>query len=134
MAFSNEKAFNVSCVGSKTADEYKGSFKCRVVLSQLDEINIDRRRRELLGANPESAGPNAAGRAQMLGEIFVRLIPDSVPKWWKETGDGCLLLDDEPLTEVYNACIKAENDHAKEVKEKAEKAKAVLLALGTPEA
>lgn len=123
-AFTNAKSFEISCTGGKTGETWAGKFEAKKVLSQADEINIDRKYRELLGPNSQDASVAASKRALTLAEVFVRVT--SAPDWWVAVNYGAGLLDDEPLVEVYNGAMKIEADHAVEVKERAEKAREAL--------
>lgn len=123
-AFSNESKFEINVIGSKTGKQWVGAFTCKILLGQLDECNVDRRYREILGLNSHEAGANAQKRALVLAEVFARVT--DAPSWWAEKGQGCFLLDDEPLTAVYNACMKAAADFEKEKADKAERARVVL--------
>lgn len=123
-AFTNAKSFEFTVTGTKTGETFAGKFETKKVLSQADEINIDRKYRELLGANSQDASVAASKRALTLAEVFVRIT--SAPDWWVAMGYGAALLDDEPLVAVYNGAMEAEAEHAKEVKERAEKAREAL--------
>jgi hypothetical protein len=127
----NVHSFDISVEGSKTGEKWVGKFTSKVLLSQADELNVDRRRRELLGANAIDASPGAQQRATIFAELWVRII--EAPSWWKDTAGGLELLDDEPVSAVFNHTQAAEAERLKTIRERAEKAKEALRAIPSPE-
>jgi hypothetical protein len=125
----NLHTFPISVDGSKTGEKWVGNFTAKVLLSQADELAIDRRRRELLGPGAQDASPVAVQRATIFAELFVRLT--AAPEWWKATNGGLDLIDDEPVAAVYNATQLAEQERLKAIQEKAAKAQEALRAPAT---
>lgn len=127
----NAHTFSISVEGAKTGEKWVGSFTSKVLLSQADELAIDRRRRELLGPNAQDAAPVAAQRAAIFAELWVRIL--SAPEWWKAMAGGLDLVDDEPVAAVFNAAQQAEQEKLKAIKAKAAAAQEALRQIPSPE-
>lgn len=115
--------FSVRVTGETSGEEFVGKFKARKVLNHAQQLEVDRIRRDLLGSssNPDAASPRAANAAMIFAELAVRLV--DAPNWWKESGNGTDLYDDNVVASVYQEAMKAQNDHLKAVKARAEAAK-----------
>jgi hypothetical protein len=116
--------FRVSVNGDKSGETYMGSFKCLRRLSHRQELARDRKYRELLGENPDSASQNAKDKAEVFADLYVCLA--EVPAWWKEAGFGIDLVDDNVISEVWSETIKIRLAAIKEVQDKGKAAEARL--------
>ncbi len=119
-------SFEIHVVGDETQETFTGKFFAKEKLSWQDQLNIDRIRRELLGANAADADPVVFQRATVIAELSARI--SSSPDWWKTARGGLDVIDDNVVMEVY---AKAQEVRAKWLdaqKQKGEAAKAALAA------
>jgi hypothetical protein len=116
--------FRISVTGDKSGETYIGTFKCLRRLSHRQELARDRKYRELLGENPTTASEFAKEKAEIFADLAVCLT--DVPVWWKETGYGLDLVDDNVVGAVWSESIKIRVDAIKEVQEKGKASEARL--------
>lgn len=113
-------------VGEKTGQEYPGTFRVRVVLSQNQHLRRGQIYRQLLGAFSESAGGADQVRADRLSDLAVRVIHEAAPAWWTAAENGFELLDDAPVKALSEKALAAVLEYDAEVRARAEKARADL--------
>jgi hypothetical protein len=119
-----DQAFTVSVVGETSGETFRGEFRAVKFLTHRQQLILDQRRRELLGANPDSATVRAKNQAEVFAQLFVRLT--ETPKWWLESGNGMDLVDDNVMVAVFENCMSVEKNAIDELKKKAEEAKESL--------
>jgi hypothetical protein len=115
----NSGGFSIHLQGERTQKLWTGDFRAKKRLGHMDRIRKDGYRRELLGANPESASIEASNLAIILSELRVRLM--ETPEWWTNANNGALLEDEVVLLEIYNKAVKVETDAVDALKAEAEK-------------
>ena len=115
-----DQAFTVSVVG----ETFRGEFRAFRFLSHRQQLMLDQKRREILGANPDFASQRAKNQAEIFAQLFVRL--SDAPKWWSESGYGMDLVDDNIMVEVFNGVMKIEEEAVSDMKKKAEAARESL--------
>jgi len=119
--------FTVNITGETTFQSYPGTFKVKKLLHHGDQVEVDRMRRQLLGALPEGPSPRAVNQTGIFAELLTRIV--EAPKWWTENGNGMALYDDNVLKKVYEETMKAEQTFREEIKKLAEADKKDLEAL-----
>lgn len=116
----------IHVIGDSTGDTYIGDFGVKPFLSHRDILQRDAVRRELLGVSPEFASEEASARATAFGELRVRIV--SYPPWWEACGLGLDLLDENVIIELYEECLRVENEARAKKIEEGDKALAALKA------
>lgn len=117
---SNEATFSVN-VTAASEENYAGTFKIRKRLSHMQTLRRDELRRELLGSRGETAPDSIRQNAYILSTCAAYVV--SGPSWWTENSNGVDLLDEEPIAEVFKHISQVLDEVAKELEEKAQKAK-----------
>lgn len=113
----NSELFSVHVVGDKTAKTYKDDFVTTQILSHRQQLLSDRLLREYLGGEkPADASPEAKERAGYLADINAALV--GVPQFWKASGMGLDLLDDNVIVEVWNKVVSIQFEQNKKIKER----------------
>jgi hypothetical protein len=113
--------FSINEVGEETGKTYTGSFTVKTVLTRADRFNSDRRRREILGPDPDNAMPANQSDALMLGELFVRIV-ETDADWWKESRQGILLEDGAPIARLFELCISKQSEYRAKLREQSKEA------------
>ncbi len=118
--------FNLSCKGEVTGEDYKGNFVVKTRLSHFDQLQRDEVRRRLLGPSPDGQQPGdqAAVTAEVFSQLAVRVI--KAPSWWAGSNNGIDLIDSTPVSQVYEAAMKAERDEIERLKAEGVKAEKEL--------
>jgi hypothetical protein len=96
--------FYVEITGENTGETYRGQFQALPRLSLRLELQRDKRRRELLGENPQAAAERAVVWASVLADLSVRLT--SWPKWWADLNMGLDLEDESVLAAIQEKITK----------------------------
>lgn len=116
----NSELFHVHTTGDKTGKTYKDDFVTTQILSHRQQLLRDRLYREYLGGEkPSDASVEAGERAGYMADINSALV--GVPQFWKASGMGLDLLDDNIIVEVWAGVMKVQTEQNKKIKEKAEK-------------
>lgn len=123
--------FTVSVIGDTTGEKWYGMFKVKPRLSHRDQLQRDKVRRELLGADGSNASVRAKDQAEIFSQLAVRVV--EAPSWWKDNGNGLDLVDDNVIADVYSAAVKAEVDALEETKKAGEQAVQELATVKLPE-
>lgn len=121
---SNSEQFSINVTGEVSGEKYPGVFKTKLRLSHRDQLRMDEIRRELLGKSPEHASPRAQNQADIISTIIVHLL--DAPLWWKSSGDGLSLEDDNILGEIYGKIMEVKAEAQNKLKKEAETAKVDL--------
>lgn len=116
----------VDVTGNETGKRFEGKFVVKTKISNREALKEDEVRRGVLGQNPQHAGEYAWGIATAIAWLAVRLTES--PTWWKESGGGVDLLDDNVLMDVYEKAVKAVTDEKAAFLEAAESKKQSLSA------
>lgn len=130
MSNENTAMFKVDVAGEVTGSKWYGQFKVKIHLSHREQLQRDKIRRELLGADPEGADVKSRNQAEIFSSLAVRVVES--PPWWAASGNGLDLLDDNVVIEVYEKTMKAELDVLTAMKEKAAQAKKDLEKVEPP--
>lgn len=115
--------FTVSVTGEVTGQVWAGAFKVKTRMSHRDHMTQDRLRREYLGPL-EGASPRAAASAEIFSQLAVRIV--DAPSWWADNGAGLDLADDNVVSQVYEAAMKAEREAIEALKKAGEAAREEL--------
>jgi hypothetical protein len=113
--------FVFDVIGDSTAEKFSGNFEGKVRLSHRDQLNKDQLRRQIIGTNPEFATKDSHMRAEILGHLSVSLVDG--PKWWKESGGGLDLFDDNVLFDIYEKVTQEQSKAIEDAIKKGEVAK-----------
>lgn len=114
------KVIDFNTIGRDTGQAYNGKFKIKAVLSRRDRFAADLRRREIIGANGESALSTLQGEAFMLGRLYVSIL--EAPDWWTNSTGGLDLNDENVIAELFEEALKAEKEQMEAVQNKAAEA------------
>lgn len=98
-------SFDVSVKGEESGKDYSGLFEVKTKLSLRDQLKEDEIYRNVLGANPQTAGGDAAAIAQALAYLAVRVTAS--PDWWRLSDNGRDLEDLDVLAAVNNGAVAA---------------------------
>jgi hypothetical protein len=125
----------VSVVGEISEDTFAGVFRAKTRMSYGDTLTQDRVRRELLGEAGGTPSRRAALVAEMLSELYVRVL--DAPSWWKNSAGpsgipGMNLEDENVLVKVYNEVLKKDRAIAKALAAEAEQARKDLETTEVP--
>lgn len=121
----NETKFTLNLTAS-SGEQYSGTFKMRRRLSHLQTLKRDELRRELLGAKGESAPDSMKLQAYILSTCASHVFDG--PRWWNESNSGQDLLDEEPVSAVFNEISKVLQEVNQELETKAKAAQEALKA------
>lgn len=110
--------FTLSIIGIDTHQQFNGTFKMKALLSRKEQFLADQYRRDLLGANPESAFPQLIGEAFILSQLKIRLV--EMPDWFKNSNYGLDLLDSNISNEIFEKCMAEVEKKKEEFKAAAE--------------
>jgi hypothetical protein len=116
--------FTISVTGDTTGEKWVGSFKAKARLSHRDQLTKDRIRRELLGPDAGNASTRALNQSEIFAQLTVRL--SESPSWWRDSGNGLDLADDNVVAEVFEACLRIERESLDALTKEGEEAKAEL--------
>jgi hypothetical protein len=117
-------SFVFEIIGDNTGEKFVGNFDSKLRLSHRDQLNKDQLRRQIIGDKPDQATKDSMMRAEILSHLSISLV-DS-PKWWKESGGGLDLFDDNIIFELYDRVVQGQTKAIDEVLKKGEEAKAEL--------
>ena len=98
---------------------YRGAFRFKCYLSPLQQIAADRERRELLGANPFSAGEHESFLAYALTQLKYRIV--SAPPFWASSNPATLagdIADENVIAAVLDAALGSEMKYKTQLKKK----------------
>ena len=117
--------FQVSVKGDYSNELYSGTFTMKTRLSYRETLKQDQIRRDLLGPDAaNTASEDAKGIAQVLSFLGVYITQS--PRWWTDCSNGLDSLENNLVSEVYSAAIKALSESIDEKNKRAEEAKAAL--------
>lgn len=124
-----EHTFNIHVQGDRTFDIWDGQFTVKTMLSHADQMRQDSLRREFLGPNAQFATDRAITQADTFADLAVRIT--KAPDWWASNRGGLDLKDDNVVTKIHEAALKAEKDKTDELRKKGAAAAEALKAVGT---
>lgn len=114
--------FNVDVKGDESGLDYVGSFTTKTTVSQREKLQQDELRRTILGPNGQDASQEAQLVAHTISFLKVRLVKS--PSWWeKDLKGGLDCVDDNVLSAVFTACLKAIDDYRASIIKQGEDAK-----------
>lgn len=101
----NEAAFDFNVTGSTTDKKYEGQFTvvCILNMARKHQLEIEKTRLMADFSNPTET---LFGLATILANLRVRIV-DS-PEWWKQSGGGMNLMDEDVLVALYDKVMDAE--------------------------
>lgn len=119
----NEASFSIN-VTAASGENYAGPFTIRKRLSHVQTLRRDELRRQLLGSNSDNVPVDLQKNAIVLSTCasYVK----NAPKWWTENSNGLDLLDEEPVSKVFEEISKVVDAVEAELKAKEAKATEVL--------
>jgi hypothetical protein len=120
--------FKSNEAGDATGEFYEGIFEVRKVLTPAQKSMADFERRAFLGnpAASEDIDPQVAELAFAIGQIKARVVKG--PKWFHDSNGLKNFLDQNVMIQLANEILEVELKFKKDLKEKAEQAKAALAA------
>ncbi len=122
MAFTDEKqSFTINTTGEITGQQFPGKFTVRMKLAHRDNLRRDQFRRDLLGPGAPDASVEANRIATVFSKIWIHLT--EAPTWWKEASNGLDLVDEAPVSAVYDGILKLEREAFEALKKDAAGAK-----------
>ncbi len=105
------ESFKIHIIGNKTKSTWTGEFHARKFLSHRQMLEKDRLFRELLGpVTPDQS--RQQGRAEALSTLSVSLV--KFPPFWKDSGGGMDLVDENVLTAVWDKVLEIQNPEEKD--------------------
>jgi len=109
-------------VGASTGKAYKGVFKLKLHLNGLEQLEVDEKRRLLLGTNAEQASAAAKNLAYYYAQLGARIL--QAPEWWDDSvGYGGSKLVDlnvaEELIDLLRQAVEKQQDGIRAAAEKA---------------
>ena len=112
----NETTFQFEEIGETTGHKYEGRFTALCVLNIAMKHKLELEKTRLLAdfANP-TEGLN--GIAITLAELRVRII--DAPEWWKQSGGGLDILDEDILVKLYSKLLEKQVEWKDSIKAKA---------------
>lgn len=118
----NAATFSVHVVGDKTDKTFKDNFVTTKILSHRQRLMRGELERQYIGpTNPQHADDDDRKRAEILATINSALLTP-VPQFWRDSGMGLDLLDDNVVLEVWAGVLKVQADAAEAVEKKSEAA------------
>lgn len=126
---SRESAFDFEHVGADTGKKYDGQFKVLCLLDMGQKHRLELEKTRLMGnyANPTDG---LAGLAVILATLRVRII--DAPEWWKQSGGGFGIQDEDALVALYDKVLGAESEWRSKMVEKGKKAQETSSQSSTP--
>jgi hypothetical protein len=97
--------FTVTVKGDTSETNFTGLFEVKTKLSHREVLKEDEVKRNVLGTNPGDASGYASSIAGAISFLTVRLTKS--PDWFKESGNGLDLEDENVLVEINNAAMAA---------------------------
>lgn len=114
----NAAPFSIHVVGDKTDKTFKADFVTTKILSHRQRLMKGELERQYIGpTNPQHADPDDRRRAEILATINSALLTP-VPQFWRESGMGLDLLDDNVVLEVWAGVLKVQADVAEAIEKK----------------
>lgn len=120
----NERSFPISVTGANTGEQYRGTFKVKIRLSHRDTLKMNGFRRDLLGGNADGNSMDAVATAQVFSKVWTHIV--DAPSWWKDSGNGLDLQDEEPVMELLKCIQEFEKEAGDALKKKGEEARKEL--------
>lgn len=114
-----EAVFDVDHIGETTGKRYEGSFTVRCVLNIAQKHSLELEKTRLLG-NYAAPTDGLIGLAVVLANLRVKIV--EAPEWWKQSGGGYTIEDEDVLVAVFNKIQEAETAWREKLKEKGNKA------------
>lgn len=98
--------FDINLVGEHTNQTYMGSFKCKCLLSPIEQIKADKMYRDLLGNNSHLASNHVSQLCYALSQLSHRLI--ETPPFWEGSGiAGSHIEDESVILQVLESSLEA---------------------------
>ena len=97
--------FDINLVGEHTNNTYMGSFKCKALLSPMEQIRADKMYRDLLGNNSHLASTHVSQLCYALSQLSHRLI--ETPPFWEGSGiAGSHIKDESVILQVLEHSLE----------------------------
>lgn len=112
----NERSFYIDLDGEDTGVKYQGTFVVKCVLDMGGRHSEELEKTRLMAdyANPSDG---LYGIAVTLSKLRARIV-DS-PEWWKQSGGGTTIIDDNIILHLFSECERLEKEWRTELKAKA---------------
>jgi hypothetical protein len=104
---------------SDLGKRYDGRFTVLCVLDMGQKHRLELERTRLLG-NHQNPTDALAGIALVLSSLRVKVVDG--PEWWKQSGGGLLIKDEDALVALFNKIEEAEIEWRKQLQEMKKKA------------
>lgn len=116
-----DSTFSINSTGEETGNPFSGDFSVKGTLTRRDRFEVDRLRRQIVGASPEGTPPTPQVQAEayMLATLAVRVI--NAPKWWEDADNGLDLEDYNIIVEVFDLMLGEDQKTEDSIKKDTEK-------------
>lgn len=111
----NEATFILDEIGETTGNKYEGKFTVLCALNMAKKHQLELEKTRLLAdfANPTDG---LAGIAIILANLRTKIV--DAPEWWKQSGGGLDIMDEDILLKVYNKIKDKEVEWREAIKNK----------------
>lgn len=98
--------FDINLVGEHTNNTYMGNFRCKCLLSPMEQIKADKMYRDLLGNNSHLASNHVSQLCYALSQLRFRLV--EYPPFWEGSGIlGSHIEDEAVILSVLENALEA---------------------------
>jgi hypothetical protein len=111
-----ESSFDFDHVADLTGKRYEGQFTVRCVLTIAQKHAMEIEKTRLLG-NFTNPTDGLAGIAVILSTLRHKIV--DAPEWWKQSGGGSSIEDEDVLVAIYDKIVLAEAEWREKLKKKA---------------
>jgi hypothetical protein len=114
-----ESVFDFEHTGELTEKKYEGRFTVLCLLDMGQKHRLELEKTRLLG-NYTNPTDGLAGIAIILATLRSKVVDG--PEWWKQSGGGFNIQDEDTVVALYDKVQAAEVEWREKLKEKAKKA------------
>ena len=108
--------FDFEHTGDLTSKKYEGQFTVRCIQSMAQKHAMELEKTRLLG-NFSNPTDGLAGIAIILSNLRHKITDG--PEWWKQSGGGSSIEDEDVLVALYDKVLAAESEWREKLKKKA---------------
>ena len=111
----NEAIFDFEYEGDTTGYKYEGTFKIKCVLNIADRHRLELETNQM-SADLQNPSTTLTMISRVLAALRVHIL--DAPTWWKESGYGANIIDDDCLYKLFDEVLKQERLWKEKVKPK----------------
>jgi hypothetical protein len=115
---SKEKTFQFEHIGETMGKKYEGQFTVLCVLNVGQKHALALEKTRLMGNYPNPTD-DLAGFAVILANLRAKIVDG--PEWWKQSGGGATIEDEDALVVLYRKVTEAEIEWKEDLKKKTQK-------------